>query len=56
MTTQTAKASPLLAEHQALKASFTDFAGWQMPVKYTSELAEHRAVRSGGHLRYLAHG
>lgn len=55
MTTQTAKASPLLAEHQALKASFTDFAGWQMPVKYTSELAEHRAVREAAGIFDISH-
>lgn len=26
-------------------ASFTDFAGWSMPVRYSSEIAEHTAVR-----------
>ncbi|GAB3492912.1 glycine cleavage system aminomethyltransferase GcvT [Amycolatopsis cihanbeyliensis] len=41
MTTQ----SPLHEVHTELGASFTDFAGWSMPVRYSSELAEHRAVR-----------
>lgn len=55
MTTTTSPASPLLAEHQALNAHFTDFAGWQMPLKYVSELAEHRAVRSTAGLFDLSH-
>lgn len=36
----------LYEEHKKLGASFTDFGGWQMPLKYGSELAEHRAVRN----------
>ncbi len=47
--------SPLLGEHEALGASFTDFAGWQMPLKYTSELAEHHAVRNAVGLFDLSH-
>ncbi|MFM6980417.1 MAG: glycine cleavage system aminomethyltransferase GcvT [Micrococcales bacterium] len=35
----------LFDEHVKLGASFTDFGGWQMPVRYTSDLAEHQAVR-----------
>jgi aminomethyltransferase len=48
-------ASPLLGEHRALAASFTDFAGWEMPLKYGSELAEHRAVREVAGLFDLSH-
>lgn len=48
-------ASPLLAEHGALGAAFTDFAGWRMPLKYDSELAEHRAVRSAAGVFDLSH-
>lgn len=48
-------ASPLLEEHRALGAHFTDFAGWQMPLKYTSELTEHHAVRSTAGLFDLSH-
>jgi aminomethyltransferase len=40
------KESPLHNEHQALGARFVDFAGWQMPVRYTSDVAEHQAVRT----------
>ncbi len=47
--------SPLLGEHQALGASFTDFAGWQMPLRYSSELAEHHAVRTAVGLFDLSH-
>ncbi|NBX23977.1 MAG: glycine cleavage system aminomethyltransferase GcvT [Microbacteriaceae bacterium] len=40
-----ARYSPLHDLHVELGASFTDFAGWQMPVRYDSDLAEHHAVR-----------
>ena len=39
------KTTPLFEEHVALGAAFTDFGGWNMPVRYTSDLAEHAAVR-----------
>ncbi|ACL38877.1 glycine cleavage system T protein [Pseudarthrobacter chlorophenolicus A6] len=45
----------LYSEHQKLGASFTDFGGWQMPLKYSSELAEHRAVRTAAGLFDLSH-
>jgi aminomethyltransferase len=51
----TGPASPLLDEHRSLAASFTDFAGWEMPLKYGSELAEHRAVREVAGLFDLSH-
>ncbi|PXY20481.1 glycine cleavage system aminomethyltransferase GcvT [Prauserella sp. PE36] len=41
--------------HTGLGASFTDFAGWSMPVRYSSELAEHRAVREAAGLFDLSH-
>ncbi|MFD2418524.1 glycine cleavage system aminomethyltransferase GcvT [Amycolatopsis pigmentata] len=41
--------------HKGLDALFTDFAGWEMPVRYTSELAEHRAVREAAGLFDLSH-
>jgi aminomethyltransferase len=37
--------SPLHDLHQGLGARFVDFGGWEMPVQYSSVLAEHRAVR-----------
>jgi len=45
----------LYEEHKKLGASFTDFGGWQMPLKYTSELAEHHAVRNAAGLFDLSH-
>ncbi|UUL76316.1 glycine cleavage system aminomethyltransferase GcvT [Pseudarthrobacter sp. Fe7] len=45
----------LYGEHKKLGASFTDFGGWQMPLKYSSELAEHHAVRNAAGLFDLSH-
>jgi aminomethyltransferase len=47
--------SPLHEVHVAAGASFTDFAGWQMPVRYSSDLAEHHAVRTAAGLFDLSH-
>ena len=47
--------TPLHARHEALGASFTDFGGWSMPVRYTSDLAEHRAVREAAGLFDISH-
>ncbi|WP_116051763.1 glycine cleavage system aminomethyltransferase GcvT [Amycolatopsis palatopharyngis] len=47
--------SPLHEVHAELGASFTDFAGWSMPVRYSSELAEHKAVREAAGLFDLSH-
>ncbi len=50
-----ARRSPLDAVHVEAGASFTDFAGWQMPVRYSSDLAEHHAVRTAAGLFDLSH-
>lgn len=47
--------SPLNDVHQAAGASFTDFAGWLMPVRYSSDLAEHHAVRDAAGIFDLSH-
>jgi len=47
--------SPLHDEHVALGASLTSFAGWQMPLRYSSDLAEHQAVRTAAGLFDLSH-
>lgn len=47
--------SPLHDIHVAAGAAFTDFAGWQMPVRYSSDLAEHAAVRTAAGLFDLSH-
>jgi aminomethyltransferase len=50
-----ARFSPLHEQHVALGASFTDFAGWQMPVRYSSDLVEHHAVRTAAGLFDISH-
>lgn len=45
----------LYAVHEQHGAAFTDFAGYDMPVRYTSDLAEHHAVRQGAGLFDLSH-
>jgi len=40
------KKTPLNKVHHDLKARMMDFAGWELPVWYTSILEEHKAVRS----------
>ncbi|WP_417563643.1 glycine cleavage system aminomethyltransferase GcvT [Microbacterium sp.] len=47
--------TPLNERHEALGASFTDFGGWSMPVRYTSDLTEHRAVREAAGLFDISH-
>lgn len=47
--------SPLNELHVEAGALFTDFAGWQMPVRYSSDLAEHHAVRTAAGLFDLSH-
>ncbi|MBO4205184.1 glycine cleavage system aminomethyltransferase GcvT [Micromonospora echinofusca] len=49
------KQTPLHDVHRRLGASFTDFAGWSMPVRYSSEIAEHTAVRTAAGLFDLCH-
>ncbi|MCR2812103.1 glycine cleavage system aminomethyltransferase GcvT [Microbacterium sp. zg.Y1084] len=41
--------------HEALGATFTDFGGWMMPVRYSSDLAEHHAVRTAAGLFDISH-
>ncbi len=47
--------TPLRGVHERLGATMTEFAGWLMPLRYTSETAEHNAVRSGAGLFDLSH-
>ncbi|HEX3925736.1 MAG TPA: glycine cleavage system aminomethyltransferase GcvT, partial [Streptosporangiaceae bacterium] len=49
------KDTPLRATHEALGATMTDFAGWLMPLRYGSETAEHKAVRTDAALFDLSH-
>lgn len=47
--------TPLHENHLALGAQLTDFAGWQMPLKYGSETTEHCTVRRDVGLFDLSH-
>jgi len=47
--------SPLHAEHVALGATLVDFAGWEMPVRYSGDVAEHTAVRTAAGLFDISH-
>lgn len=55
MTAPPLRRSPLHDAHVAAGAAFTDFAGWEMPVRYSSDLAEHAAVRERAGLFDLSH-
>lgn len=46
-TVRILKKTPLNKVHHDLKARMVDFAGWELPVWFTSILEEHKAVRSG---------
>ena len=37
--------SPLYKEHAKAKAYFVDFAGWEMPLHYGSQIEEHHQIR-----------
>jgi len=39
--------TPLFSNHKDLGAKIVDFAGWEMPIQYTSILSEHKSVRDG---------
>ena len=47
--------TPLYDAHRKLGARMVDFAGWQMPVQYSSVIAEHEAVRTAAGLFDVSH-
>ena len=49
------KHSPLEAAHQALGARLVAFAGWNMPVQYSSIITEHTAVRTQAGIFDISH-
>src|SRR5438093_5697007 len=52
---QTLRRTPLYERHAALGARLVPFAGWEMPVQYTSIVAEHRAVRTSAGVFDVSH-
>lgn len=45
----------LYSTHVAMGAKMVDFAGWEMPIHYGSQLAEHEQVRSGAGMFDVSH-
>ena len=52
---QALKRTPLFHTHLSLKGRMVPFAGWEMPVQFTSILAEARAVRTKAGLFDVSH-
>lgn len=55
MSDTSPRKTALDATHRALGATMTDFAGWDMPLRYGSEREEHTAVRERAGLFDLSH-
>jgi len=49
------KKTALHPEHVRLGARLVDFAGWEMPIQYQSQLEEHHAVRQAAGMFDVAH-
>ena len=47
--------TPLFAHHESLDARFVPFAGWQLPVQFSSIVDEHRAVRGSAGVFDVSH-
>ena len=55
MTEVAPKRTPLYDEHVRLGAKMVSFAGWLMPVQYTSIVEEHQAVRNNVGIFDISH-
>jgi aminomethyltransferase len=53
--TEVPRLSPIDAAHRACAATFTEFAGWRLPLRYAGDLTEHRAVRDSAGLFDVSH-
>jgi len=53
--TVAARATPLRAWHLAQGARMVEFADWELPLHYGSQLAEHAAVREAAGLFDVSH-
>lgn len=47
--------TPLYQTGVEMKARFTNFGGWEMPLQYTSIIEEHQAVRNGAGMFDISH-
>jgi aminomethyltransferase len=50
-----AKQTPLYTEHQRANAQLVDFAGWDMPLHYGSQIQEHHHVRQAVSMFDVSH-
>ena len=50
-----ARHTPLFDLHRKLGARMVDFGGWDMPLQYGSQIAEHHAVRRGAGVFDVSH-
>src|SRR5262245_6852046 len=50
-----ARRTPLYDAHRKLGAKLVEFAGWDMPVQYSSLIAEHEAVRTAAGMFDVSH-
>ncbi len=49
------KQTTLNATHRAMGATMVDFGGWEMPLNYGSQIAEHHAVRQNAGIFDVSH-
>ena len=49
------KKTPLYESHQAMGARLVDFAGWDMPIHYGSQIEEHHQVRQDAGMFDVSH-
>ena len=50
-----ARATPLRDQHCACGGRLVDFAGWELPLHYGSQVAEHHAVRRAAGVFDVSH-
>ncbi len=50
-----AQRTPLYAQHLTAEAKMVDFAGWEMPIHYGSQLEEHHQVRNDAGMFDVSH-
>jgi len=55
MSTTDLKRTPLFEEHRRSNAHLVDFAGWEMPVHYGSQIDEHHHVRRDAGMFDVSH-
>ncbi len=52
---QHTKATPLLEQHRACGGRMVEFAGWELPLHYGSQVSEHHAVRGAAGVFDVSH-